>query len=616
MNKVVTINLNGIIISIDEEAYTKLKAYLDVLHNHYQNTEGGAEIVSDIESRIAEILQSKLNLNYQAILLSDIEEVIKVMGYPEEMNEGKEFDSNTTSGQHQKKFRRDETNKIVGGVCSGIANYIGIDPLIIRAAFFIALFVFGSGVLLYIIIWAIVPAAKPEELVTAKNINLRRLFRNGENKMVGGVCSGIANYLDIDELWIRLVFAFAVFFAGTGVLAYFILWAIIPEAKTTAEKLQMKGKSIHISNIEKEIRQASTNIIGQSNDIFARLTGWLKIVLAFVISVAIISMLFPALAMLAFIHFGLSDDNPLTIWVQNMLIIPSIYNYIKWGITLLVASVFVSLIGFALRLFFKFKYRFVSLLSAVLLISAGILLVQAGVSYYNEIDNESSFTGDEISIKAVDTITVALRQQSDEVNKFDVVFKDDANDEADINNSTGWIVKGDKLWVAEPKIYIKHQSKNSIDMLIKKSAVGNSKTKAEEHASNIDINLSTANNIILLNELINPGNVKGFYHQKAELGIKAPVGTIIRFQTAALRLVDDVDFDFNEEEASFNTYVYTKVTDEGLVCLSCEEKQLVIETHEEIVVTDSTSNNGKTRITKTTKRYGPFSIELSETKKK
>ena len=79
----------------------------------------------------------------------------------------------------------------------------------------------------------------------------RRFFRNPDEKVIGGVCSGIGAYFDIDPVWIRVLFLILLFFTGIGFITYVILWAAIPEAKTTAQKLQMRGEAVNLNNIEK-----------------------------------------------------------------------------------------------------------------------------------------------------------------------------------------------------------------------------------------------------------------------------------------------------------------------------------------------------------------------------
>lgn len=154
MNKVVNINLNGIIINIDELAYDKLKKYMDALHKHFNGKAGAAEIISDIETRIAELLQLKLTDSYTVIQLNDVDDVIAIMGNPWEMDaeEGEENQKQTTTEEpkanpnfRDKRLKRDPRNKVLGGVCGGIGNYLNIDPIFARAAFLIAMFVFGTG---------------------------------------------------------------------------------------------------------------------------------------------------------------------------------------------------------------------------------------------------------------------------------------------------------------------------------------------------------------------------------------------------------------------------------------------------------------------------------------
>ena len=106
MNKVVNINLNGIIISIDEVAYEQLKQYIDALHKHFSGTEGSAEIISDIETRIAELLQLKLTDNYTVILPKDVADVIAVMGNPWQMEcEDEAQSSNQSTTQNNTHCR-------------------------------------------------------------------------------------------------------------------------------------------------------------------------------------------------------------------------------------------------------------------------------------------------------------------------------------------------------------------------------------------------------------------------------------------------------------------------------------------------------------------------------
>ena len=175
MNKTLTINISGIVFNIEEDAYENLKNYLAQIKRHFQNEEGCDEIVADIESRLAELLKSKTGASKQVLLNSDVEEAINVMGKPEDFGgEGQaEEKTNTktayTGSTGRRRVFRDPDNKVLGGVCSGIANYFDTDPLWIRLALVVMFFGFGSGFLLYIILWVIIPEAK----TTAEKLEMR-----------------------------------------------------------------------------------------------------------------------------------------------------------------------------------------------------------------------------------------------------------------------------------------------------------------------------------------------------------------------------------------------------------------------------------------------------------
>ena len=171
MKKTIKINIGGVIFHLDEDAYQILQNYLTAINQRFASTEEGKEIVSDIEHRIAEILQSKLSEQKQVISTEDIEEVIDIMGRPEDF-EGEEETNGKDYHQYEKSSKRlyrDPDNRILGGVCSGIANYLNIDPLIIRILFLVLLFAFGVIAIIYIVLWALLPAA----YTTAQKLDMR-----------------------------------------------------------------------------------------------------------------------------------------------------------------------------------------------------------------------------------------------------------------------------------------------------------------------------------------------------------------------------------------------------------------------------------------------------------
>lgn len=192
MKKTYNINLGGIVFHIDEDAYELLDKYLSNLRIHFSKEEGAEEIVHDMELRISELFSERLNEKKQVVTLKDVEEIIAQMGKPEEFSEDATQDTNEYIKEEKtpKRLFRDPDNKVIGGVCSGIAAYFGWDVTILR-------------ILLIILAFPI--------------------FWNG-----AFIIKGI-------------------------VLFYIIAWIIIPEANTATDKLSMKGMKVNVENIGKTV---------------------------------------------------------------------------------------------------------------------------------------------------------------------------------------------------------------------------------------------------------------------------------------------------------------------------------------------------------------------------
>jgi len=161
MNKIITINLGGIAIDIEEDAYEMLRSYLLKVKNHFRGTENGAEIVDDIESRIAEMLFEKLKDKKVSINTSDVESVIEIMGQPSDFEtEDQTADYSETNTRRVKRLFRDPEDGILGGVCAGLAKYLGIEVTVMRILWIVFVLLGGSGAAVYIILWVIIPKAK------------------------------------------------------------------------------------------------------------------------------------------------------------------------------------------------------------------------------------------------------------------------------------------------------------------------------------------------------------------------------------------------------------------------------------------------------------------------
>jgi phage shock protein PspC (stress-responsive transcriptional regulator) len=188
MKRVEIISINGIIFSITDDAFRTLSDYLESLYKYFEHEEGGNEIITDIEARIAELLTERMGVTAQAVTNKDVLYVIETLGALEDI-------TNSDSGES------------------------GNKP----------------------------PYSNPKKYS-------KRLYRDPVHSIFGGVCAGIAAWLEINPVVVRLIFIACFLFYGISIVVYFLLWIIIPLAKTTVQKLEMHGEPINIGNIEKSIR--------------------------------------------------------------------------------------------------------------------------------------------------------------------------------------------------------------------------------------------------------------------------------------------------------------------------------------------------------------------------
>src|SRR5690554_2369223 len=160
MKKTIQINIGGSVFFIDEDAYRTLSRYLEAIKQYLANNEDRDEIIKDIELRIAELLIEKRASETHAVSLHHIEEIIEVMGQPEDyrMDDDEEH---VYAKKSSKKFFRDLDDRFVGGVSAGLAHYIGMDPVWMRLLWVLLVLAgAGSPIIVYIILWIIVPGAR------------------------------------------------------------------------------------------------------------------------------------------------------------------------------------------------------------------------------------------------------------------------------------------------------------------------------------------------------------------------------------------------------------------------------------------------------------------------
>lgn len=255
MKKTLTVNLGGTVFHIDEDAYQLLDKYLANLRIHFRKEEGSEEIMNDFEMRISELFNERVRLGHEVITIEHVEEVIKRMGKPEEL----------FGGEDEKEYVREES----------------------KAHTF------------------------QEEETTGGR---KKLMRDPDNRVLGGVASGIAAYMGWDITAIRLIMIVLLFIPYAPiVILYLILWLVMPLARTAADKLMMRGKSVTLENIGKTVtdgfEKVSSNVndymssdkprsfLQQLADLFVNVVGFILKFLAILIGI----ILLPPLLLVAFI---------------------------------------------------------------------------------------------------------------------------------------------------------------------------------------------------------------------------------------------------------------------------------------------------------------------------
>ena len=289
MKKIININFHSRVIPIEETAYDILRKYVESLKKHFADEEGGDEIVNDIENRFAELFSDRLKKGATCITDADVNEIISSMGRPEDFDQDENTGTNgntknygtassfadeSASGEPRRLYRS-ENDKMLGGVCGGLAAYLRIDPSVVRIIYAILILgSFGTAILLYFILWIALP---PKSMATSIK---KRLFRDPDHRVIGGVASGLAAYFNV-EIWIpRIIFCLPLIFGaltsifrrawfdfdgpgpvfftggfgGTLFVTYIILWIVLPEALTASEKLEMRGEKIDLESIKNTIK--------------------------------------------------------------------------------------------------------------------------------------------------------------------------------------------------------------------------------------------------------------------------------------------------------------------------------------------------------------------------
>jgi len=518
MKKTFTINLAGVPFIIDEDAYQLLHSYLENIKQKFNSSEEAAEILHDIEARFAELFSEYLKGKKEVIGVAEVEAATTTMGKPEDIA-GSEATAEQPNNAQSKNFSQTKQQ--------------------------------------------------------------RKLFRNPDDKVLGGVLSGISIYFGIeDSIWLRILFV-ALFFFGLGstFFIYILLWAIVPEAKTASEKLQMRGESVTLDNIQKEVSDAANRIGKWSNNgsigekflhIFLMIVKGLLKVIAFFIALVVMFVLFVFVASsIGFLSFASipSVKELANVYAENSTIVYAALT----GIFLVVLAPLISLLYAAIRLIVGVKTR----IPAMKWITSGgfllgiLLLVFAGLSFGVHFRSNASASqkfplmqpaNNALFVQLADSSGVAFEENGDEEEEedFGVI----------INGELAKTKTGYKIGRPHIKLLPSKDSSFYVEQYV--TSKGKTKSSASQNAKAVNYNFTQTDTVLNLNTYFEVGNGGKWRDQNLYFRIAIPEGKIVRF-------ADNIDYvqATVKDNRAYNSTLFANTTwtvrNGKVVCLDCKE---------------------------------------------
>ncbi len=620
MKQVININFQGRVVPIEVTAFDLLKNYTESLNRHFANEEGKEEIINDIESRIGELFQEKIAKGATCITDDDVHAIIKNMGRPEEfeaMDDSQAYSSaSSATNEHSttgtqfttgsKRLFRDENDKVLGGVCSGLANYFNIDVVIARIIFVVLLFS-GIGFLTYIIMWVAVPSSATTQIGGTR----KKLFRNPDEKMIAGVCSGIGNYFGINA-WIPRVLFLLPFlsfiskwghwggfwdfgdvlrftFSPTSLIIYIILWIVIPEASTTSEKLEMKGEKVDMNSIKNSVvgemkgvgkkaekfgKEASAVIseragavAGDVKNFTKRNRGGLGNVIAMIVKIFAYFIIGCVGFALIMGLFGLAIVSIGFFPLKDFIIHNDYQNLFAWGtLILFIAVPIIGIITWIIRKIAKAKSH-----GNILGFTFGSLWVLGWVCFILLITSISR----DFNYNSKNIVEQELVLSNPSVAKLEITSKsplDKYNRRSFLRFEPFEGIQEDTAFVNNVDVRIEKSTNDSFRVTVIKMASGRSRTIAENNATQIQYTGVQKDSVLLLDKGIAINKTDKFRNQRVVLTIYVPAGKRIKIDKSMSWFNNvhfgsdnhgDWDYDSDDEAQDWRTGVEYMMKEDG-----------------------------------------------------
>lgn len=499
MKKTIKINLSGIVFNLDEDAYQELKNYLDSIITRFRDMEEGNEIISDIESRIAEIFQTKVSDKKQVITLKDVNEVIAIMGRPEDFYDAETMGADTTGKEEYSRKRH------------------------------------------------------------------RRLYRDPENAILGGVAAGLAAYFGIEVWIIRLLLVLLTFPIQVIPIIYIILWIVVPKAETAAQKLEMRGEKVTVSNIEKTVKEEYETVkdnmrrVQQSKEykktksVFAEIFHVLgQIILAFlkiiliIIGISFIIAGITAILGLTSVFFFRHALFPVEIWppihiyplgeMFQFITDPGTITLFSFALFMAIAIPIIALIYGGIKLIFRFKAndRAIGLTGLVLWLLSIIFLITLFV-YEGSDFTTSGQKSDSEYLEPFDSDTLRLYMHNNPGIKG---FREE------------WYTYDDDEWHIisdETRIYgkinldIECSDNSQFEVVVNKRSQGRSRIRAMVNAENTSYRYTQDGATLILDPYFSLSKVYKWRSPVTELIVRVPEGKYIYLNNNTKYFLDDID---------------------------------------------------------------------------
>ncbi len=545
MNKTISINIGGLFFQIDEEAYKLLENYLDSLKKHFENTEGKEEILQDIESRIAEIFQVKIENGAALIVPADVEEAIKILGKPDDIdssgdNKEAKKEKNPVS---KKRLFRDEDNKVLGGVCSGLGHYFNVDPVWFRIGFIIALLIFGSSALIYLILWIIIPKAA----TTEEKLNMK-----GEPVTISEIQENIKSEFEDLKARFREMKGDA---KSHTQREYNDMKRRIHRAKRESaysKRQRQMAAAISRTQTTRESGMGVGSVFGEIIYYFLRalliFAGIVLLVLAIILTVSLILSITAPDSFLFFTKWGISSvslpafsqmffENP---WQQHMALLTMI---------LLIGVPLLMLIFNSIRMIagFKTKIKVVSITASLLWLTGLILAIFLTINIVGGF-SEKSVVKQELALPQTrETLVIDVTDNLPDVRKSrfiddDFFENDPGQHEHFVFNNCFFSDYDDKLVVyGFPKLKIIPSKTGAYKLTITKFSRGTTLMNARRRAESIRFDATMADSVLLINNYFLLAAGDKWRNQSVKLILEVPEGKSVYLPKNLENLVYDRD---------------------------------------------------------------------------